>query len=289
MKIKPTDLTGAAAQGSAIREVSALLGSSAYSGASTFTFGYTGCSAVTFPDDCILSSVCWQSETGDSANIQVSVYADASGAPGALLATSIASAGNGVGENERFLVTPLVVAAGTTLWLAVFADNTFGIRYSDASPQSKFWNNAGGGVNPAPSASTFGSKWTIYGRGFKSTSVPILDRFKLPFFFTSSPLANEVLGMIVADVAFFIPKDFGGDQYVKVGNNPTATFVIKVKKNDVIIGNLSINTAGAVTRSTLLGANLLVAKGDVISFVAQSTTDATLANVAAMLWGGIAA
>lgn len=202
---------------------------------------------------------------------------------------SIGAPGNSIGENERFLTSPLVVAAGTTLWLALFADNSFGIRLRAASPNSKFWNSAGAGVDPAPGASTFGAQWAIYGRGTKAISVPISDRFKLPFFFTSPPLANEVLGMIVADVAFFIPKNFGGDQYVSVGNNPTATFVINVKKNDVTIGTLSINTVGVVTRSTIVGANLFVAKGDVISFVAQSATDATLANVAAMLWGGVPA
>lgn len=110
-------------------------------------------------------------------------------------------------------------------------------------------------------------------------------RFKLPFFFTETPDADEILGIIIADEDFTIPANFAGDQYVKVGTNPTSTYVITLKDDGTNIGTISISTAGVATFATGGGTSKAVAKGSVLQFVGQTTPDATIANVGAMLWG----
>ena len=111
--------------------------------------------------------------------------------------------------------------------------------------------------------------------------------FKLPFFFTSPPLSNEVLSIIVADEDFTIPADFAGAQYTSVGVNPTATFVITLYDGVTAIATISIATTGVVTLATTGGVAKNVVAGSVLKFVAQATVDATLANVAVMLRGTV--
>lgn len=65
---------------------------------------------------------------------------------------------------------------------------------------------------------------------------------------------------------------------VYVGVNPTdGTATIDVQVNGVSVGGVDISTAGAVTWN--LGANVELGAGDVLSLVAPSPADSTLANV----------
>jgi hypothetical protein len=106
----------------------------------------------------------------------------------------------------------------------------------------------------------------------------------IAFFFTTTPTASEVLGLYVAADAFTIPANMSGAQ-VKVGTNATATFAIDVQQNGTSIGTISIATSGTATLTTTSGASKSIAVGDVIKFVAPSSADATIANVAITVKG----
>ena len=107
-----------------------------------------------------------------------------------------------------------------------------------------------------------------------------LGLLRMPaFFFTTAPIASEVLCLYAAADAFTIPANLVGTQ-VKIGTNPAATFAIDVKQNGVTIATISIATSGTVTLSTTSGPAKAIAVGDLLAFVAPATPDASIANVA---------
>ncbi len=106
----------------------------------------------------------------------------------------------------------------------------------------------------------------------------------IAFFFTTTPTNSEVLGLYIAADAFTIAANMSGSQ-VSIGTNPTATFAIDVQKNGSSIGTISISTSGVATLTTTSGTSKSVSAGDVIKFVAPSTADTTIANVAVTVKG----
>jgi hypothetical protein len=155
-------------------------------------------------------------------------------------------------------------------------DNTLG--------NSSYYISNPPATDPAPSLTAWSGRLRIFARGTADTAVSG-TRFKLPFFFTSTPAAYEALSMIVADEAFSIPPAFAGDQFVKVGTAPAAEFVITLTQNGTAIGTITIGTDETVTLATTDGGPVAVAAGDLLVFTAQGTADTAIANVAAMLWG----
>jgi hypothetical protein len=106
----------------------------------------------------------------------------------------------------------------------------------------------------------------------------------VPFFFTTTPASSEVMAIYVAVDAFTIPANMSGSQ-VKVGTNPAATFAMDVQQNGTSIGTISISTGGTPTFTTTSGTAKSIAAGDVLKFVAPSTADTTIANVAVNIKG----
>lgn len=107
--------------------------------------------------------------------------------------------------------------------------------------------------------------------------------YRVGFFFVATPLVTEILAMHEFADSVTFADDFAGS-VCKVGVNPTATFVIDVKKNGSSIGSISISTLGVATFSTTGGAASFVS-GDVISFVGPSPVDATVAQCTVTLKG----
>lgn len=106
----------------------------------------------------------------------------------------------------------------------------------------------------------------------------------VPFFFTTTPASSEVMAIYAAVDAFTIPANMSGSQ-VKVGTNPAATFAMDVQQNGTSIGTISISTGGTPTLTTTSGTSKSIAAGDVLEFVAPSTADTTIANVAVNIKG----
>lgn len=79
----------------------------------------------------------------------------------------------------------------------------------------------------------------------------------------------------VADTSMSFPISLTGSAF-RVGTNPTATTVFYIKKNTSYVGSLSIATNGAVT--VTFSSSQSLTSGDMLSVVAPSTQDATLAD-----------
>lgn len=107
----------------------------------------------------------------------------------------------------------------------------------------------------------------------------------IPFFFTTPPIASEVLAIYAAVDAFTLPANLAGSRVV-VGTNPTATFAIDVQRQVAgagafaTIATISISVGGVPTLTTAGGTAKAIGATDVIKFVAPAVTDATIANVA---------
>jgi len=113
----------------------------------------------------------------------------------------------------------------------------------------------------------------------------------IAFFFTSAPTASEVLALYIAADAFAIPANMGGTK-VAVGSNPGATFAIDVQRalaatptSFSTIATISISIGGVVTLTTTSGGSKAIAPGDVLKFVAPSSADGSIANVAVNVKG----
>lgn len=107
--------------------------------------------------------------------------------------------------------------------------------------------------------------------------------YVVPFGFTSAPTTDEVLLIHV----FAETVDFADDwanSADTVGTNPTASFTLTLQKNGATIGTIVVSTGGAATFATTGGATNFVA-GDVLTVLAPTTVDATVANCAFTLKG----
>jgi hypothetical protein len=100
-----------------------------------------------------------------------------------------------------------------------------------------------------------------------------------PFFFTSGPLASELLAQFSIVENITIPANFNGS-VAHIGVNPTNPYVITLQQNgSVTIGTITIAANGTVTWATTGGTVQTLASGDWLTFTAQSSTDATISNV----------
>jgi hypothetical protein len=96
------------------------------------------------------------------------------------------------------------------------------------------------------------------------------------------PIASETLARLEIARAFTIPSGCTGSQ-ASVGTNPTATATVTFKKNGVDAGSVAFSTAGAPTFTC--ASPISLAAGDLLSFHAQASADATLADIAVTLSG----
>jgi len=107
--------------------------------------------------------------------------------------------------------------------------------------------------------------------------------YRFTFFFTSTPITNEVLFLHTAVAGFTLEDDFAG-AVADVGTNPAASFVMTVKLNGSSVGTITVSTGGSITFSTT-GGTVSVSTGDLISISGPSTADTTIANFCATFTG----
>jgi hypothetical protein len=69
------------------------------------------------------------------------------------------------------------------------------------------------------------------------------------------------------------------------GTNPTATATLTIAKNGSSVGSISISTGGVFTFTSSGGAPVQFGVGDILRVTAQTSADATLANVSVSLAG----
>lgn len=103
--------------------------------------------------------------------------------------------------------------------------------------------------------------------------------------FNSVPTSSQILDTvpIVTEVDF--AAAFSGS-IGKIAINPTASFVVDVLDDGVVIGTITISTSGVFTFATTSGTAKTVAAGSFLEFRAPATVDAT-ANRATWTLKGI--
>ena len=102
--------------------------------------------------------------------------------------------------------------------------------------------------------------------------------YDIRFGFAATPITDEVIDtiMIPRDITF--PANLV-DSLGRVGVNPTATFAMLLKDDGTTIGTISVSTSGVFTFTTASGTDKAVAAGSVLTLVAPTTVDATVANM----------
>lgn len=126
----------------------------------------------------------------------------------------------------------------------------------------------GGGVTYA---------WDQTNNAWRAISIGAGGSIPFEFLGDTPPLASETMGLIIFAQPASFAANFAGS-YGACLTNPTDSFTITVNHNGSPTGSIVIGTGGSFTFT--LASPLTVAAGDTLSFIAQSDTDATLADVA---------
>lgn len=130
---------------------------------------------------------------------------------------------------------------------------------------------AGSGIADAPSD---GSTYARKDGAWVDISDAALPAYRVGFFFTTAPSANEVLAIhtFTDDITF--ADDFAG-AVGHVDTNPAATFTMSVLKNGAAIGSIAVSTSGVVTFATTGGAASF-STGDRMKITGPASIDAAI-------------
>ena len=113
-----------------------------------------------------------------------------------------------------------------------------------------------------------------------------LSLSQIPYDIASSvfgkPANGDTIASIVAVRAFTVASGLAGS-YAKAGTAATGSSVFTVYKNGASIGTFTFGANGTV--ASFAGAGASFAAGDVLTLIAPSTQDATLADIAWTLNG----
>lgn len=142
-------------------------------------------------------------------------------------------------------------------------------------------DGADGAVGPAGPAGPTGPAGADGATG--PAGPPGSTAYALGLSIVGKPTASEVLIVhaIAENLAF--PANFSGSRG-SCGINPTASFVLTLKKNGTTIGTITISTTGTFTFSTS-GTAVSLVPGDVLTLHAPATADATADQIAVTFLG----
>jgi hypothetical protein len=108
----------------------------------------------------------------------------------------------------------------------------------------------------------------------------------LPSAIAGMPGAGQLVLIYTAYTSEIFPANFASpNSYGSVGVNPTATATYSVYKNGVLVGTITISTAGHFTFATVGGASFTLNAGDRLTAVAPGSQDSTLSDVGFTLVG----
>ena len=133
--------------------------------------------------------------------------------------------------------------------------------------------------------------WKIFGpkaAGVWPTGASLkgVGSYDLRFGFNTSPNADQVIDTIPITRTVDFDADFA-NSVGTVGTNPTASYDMDIQKNGVSIGTCNVTTGGVVSFTTVSNTAKQAVNGDIITFVAPSTPDATIATFVATLYGTV--
>lgn len=102
------------------------------------------------------------------------------------------------------------------------------------------------------------------------------------------PAADEWLGGERFTRAVSFPANFSGGYGLAPKSAPTATYVVTIKKNTVVVGTASCSTGAVWTLATTGGAAFSMAAGDYLDFWGSGTADVSIADFGLTLAGTLA-
>lgn len=107
--------------------------------------------------------------------------------------------------------------------------------------------------------------------------------FAIAGFSATGPTSSQILldYLFVEDVTF--ADDFVGSR-ATVGTNPASTFTMDVRKNGVSVGSIQISSGGVSTFTTT-GGTVSFSAGDLLTVVAPSSVDGSIARLRFTLKG----
>lgn len=100
--------------------------------------------------------------------------------------------------------------------------------------------------------------------------------------FSGAPANAEVMLRMMAVRDIILPANLSGS-LGDIGTSPTASTVLNVKDDGVIIGTITISTADVFTFATTSGSAKTVAEGSLLTIENQATADATAADITVTL------
>lgn len=101
--------------------------------------------------------------------------------------------------------------------------------------------------------------------------------YNLPFGFSDTPVANEVLLIHVFTDPVTFADNFAG-AYGYVGVNPAASFALTVNKNGSPVGTITVSTAGVFSSATT-GTTVDFVAGDVMTITGPGSADTAIKNL----------
>ena len=144
--------------------------------------GFTGLTMiqVTMPQSGILQSVgiFWDATPG-SVNFRLGVYADASGVPGALLATSAAATTAAGSPQVLAMTTNPTITSGTKIWLATQQQSAVTGRYDTTPGSLGYFNNGAAWTGTLPATAPSGSTG-VFNFGLQATFAPVVSGLSFP-------------------------------------------------------------------------------------------------------------
>lgn len=108
--------------------------------------------------------------------------------------------------------------------------------------------------------------------------------YDLRFGFTTTPTTDQIIDVIMIGRDITLPADLAGS-LGQVGTNPTATFDLLLKDDGTTIATISISTGGVFTFTTVGGTTKSIATGSVLTLVAPTSVDATVADMTMTVLG----
>lgn len=104
------------------------------------------------------------------------------------------------------------------------------------------------------------------------------SRISFGFFFPGTPAGDQLIAKTIFARSLTFAANFS-TAFGDVGTNPTSTFVVTLSLNGADVGTATISTGGAFTFASTGGVAIAAQAGDVLELEAQSSTDATIADI----------
>lgn len=108
--------------------------------------------------------------------------------------------------------------------------------------------------------------------------------YDMRFGFSATPGADDVIDTVPIARGLSLPANLAGS-VATVLTDPTASFVMSLKDDGVEIATITISTAGAFTFATTGGTAKTVSAGSILTLVAPTTPDATVAGMSLTILG----